>query len=360
MFYRWRGDFEMKISAVDLFCGVGGLTNGVIKSGIRVNAGIDIDETCRYAYEKNNIATFINKNIEEIHKEEIEALYPSKDIKLLMGCAPCQPFSSYSKHKNKKSGIKDQKWGLLYSFSKLIQEVKPEIVSMENVPYLSKEKVFIDFINILEKAGYHYTWKVIYCPDYGIPQNRKRLLLLASLYGEIEFLPPVYNADNYITVRDTIYKLPKIKAGEICESDPLHRASSLSPLNIKRIQQSKPGGSWLDWDPELLSPCHLRSTGTSYKSVYGRMEWDKPSPTITTQFYGFGNGRFGHPEQDRALSIREGALLQTFPLNYDFIDPSIPFSITSIGKHIGNAVPVKLGEIIAKSILKHLEGVKNE
>jgi DNA (cytosine-5)-methyltransferase 1 len=150
--------------------------------------------------------------------------------------------------------------------------------------------------------------------------------------------------------------LEPIKDGETSIEDPLHRASKLSSINKKRICQSRPGGTWRDWDRELRASCHLKPSGKSYVSVYSRMEGDKPAPTITTQFYNFGTGRFGHPDQDRALSLREGALLQTFPKYYKFIDPNHPFSIKCLGKHIGNAVPVKLGKIIGKSIMKHLEG----
>ena len=149
--------------------------------------------------------------------------------------------------------------------------------------------------------------------------------------------------------------MPAIEAGQIDEHDPLHRASTLSPLNLQRIRASVPGGTWRDWPEELRCPCHRRNTGNTYGSVYGRMSWDQIGPTITTQFYNYGTGRFGHPEQDRALSIREGALLQTFPADYDFIDPEREFVVRDIARHIGNAVPVRLGEIIGQSIIAHLE-----
>lgn len=129
----------------------------------------------------------------------------------------------------------------------------------------------------------------------------------------------------------------------------------LSPLNLARIQASKPGGTWLDWPDELRAVCHTKETGKWYGNVYGRMSWDEPSATITTQCCGFGNGRFGHPEQDRAISMREAALLQTFPLSYEFIDPSDDTpSISRIAQMIGNAVPVALARMIAKSIRLHI------
>lgn len=169
------------------------------------------------------------------------------------------------------------------------------------------------------------------------------------------FLPPFRNSDNYLTLRDAIGNLPPLESGQQSDSDPLHRASKLSDLNLERIKNSSPGGSWTEWDESLLPECYKKKSGASYGSVYGRLEWDKPSSTITTQFIGYGNGRFGHPEQDRALSLREGALIQTFPKDYQFVDPKEKIINRKVAMHIGNAVPVKLGELIGKSIIKHLK-----
>ena len=142
--------------------------------------------------------------------------------------------------------------------------------------------------------------------------------------------------------------------GGVCKSDPIHKCSSLSKLNKKRIKASVPGGSWRDWDPKLIAACHKTKTGKTFPGVYGRMEWEKPAPTITTQFFGFGNGRFGHPEQHRALSLREGAVLQTFPRNYQFVQKGESVNVSGIGRLIGNAVPVKLGKVIGESFLEHI------
>ena len=195
---------------------------------------------------------------------------------------------------------------------------------------------------------------MVFCPYYGIPQTRRRFVLVGSLLGPIQLIAPTHNPAD-VHVADYIGNMPAIEAGQIDENDPLHRASALSALNLRRIRASVPGGTWRDWPEELRCPCHRRNTGTTYGSVYGRMSWDQIGPTITTQFYNFGTGRFGHPEQDRALSIREGALLQTFPADYDFIDPEREFVVRDIARHIGNAVPVRLGEIIGQSIIAHLE-----
>ncbi|EAD5764075.1 TPA: DNA cytosine methyltransferase [Listeria innocua] len=348
----------MKLRAVDLFCGIGGLTRGVTNEGIDVIAGIDIESSCEYAYEQNNSAYFINKDIKEVTGKEIEKLFPKDtDIKILMGCAPCQPFSSYSRrYKNNEKTI--QKMDLLDYFGQLVIDVKPEIVSMENVPQLRNEHVFKTFINTLEEQGYNVFWEIVYAPEYGVPQNRKRLVLLASKLGSIELVESMYDVSCYPTVRDSISTLTKIKSGETDKKDIMHKSVKLNTKNLKRIKQSKPGGTWKDWDEDLLLTCHKKETGKSYSSVYGRMEWDKPAPTITTKFFGYGNGRFGHPEQDRAISYREGAILQTFPLDYRFInEQSGSISYSQLGIQIGNAVPVKLGEAIGKSIKKHIEGI---
>ncbi|WP_077612219.1 DNA cytosine methyltransferase [Clostridium sp. Marseille-P2415] len=344
----------MPCVAIDLFCGIGGLTKGLSLAGIDVVAGYDIDGSCRFAYEKNNKTRFINEDVTNIMASEINQLYPQDCIRALVGCAPCQPFSRYSS-RYRKNGRIDDKWRLLYSFERLIRELMPDIVSMENVPNLVNEEVFNDFLHTLEEFGYFIDWNVVYCPDYGVPQNRKRLVLLASRLGEIHLIPPIYNSENYPTVRMAIGNLPAIRDGEIYEGDSLHRSSSLSDINRQRIVQSVPGGTWRDWSDDLRLDCHNRKSGLTYPSVYGRMEWDKPSPTITTQFYGYGNGRFGHPEQNRAISLREGAILQSFPDDYIFIDEEHPAIKRELGIHIGNAVPVELGRAIGVSIQQHLQ-----
>ena len=227
---------------------------------------------------------------------------------------------------------------------------------MENVPRLLTFRngtVFQDFVKILPAADYHVIWDVLYGPDFGLAQTRSRLVLLASRLGPI-VLPKHTHKGRHRTVRDEIGRLRPLMAGEFDKSDTLHRASRLSKLNIKRIAASKPGSTWHEWDSDLVADCHKASSGKGYTSVYGRMTWSDPSPTITTQFYGFGNGRFGHPEQDRALSLREGALLQGFPRGYEFVPPGECVSFKQVGRLIGNAVPVKLAIAIARTVKAHI------
>jgi DNA (cytosine-5)-methyltransferase 1 len=342
--------YKKNVYAIDLFCGAGGLTKGLEKAGLNVKLGIDIDPECEYPYSANTSAEFLRASVNSVDGGKLEQYYRKNGIRLLAGCAPCQTFSSY----NKKATSKDERWWLLLEFARLIREIHPELVAMENVPGLADQDVFGTFIDELKSQDYEISHSVVECIEYGIPQNRKRLVLLASKYGPISLLTPEEFGARRRTVRMAIGNLPPLAAGEIDSRDPLHQSASLSPLNRKRMRASKAGGSWKDWDEKLICDCHRRESGESYPSVYGRMSWDEPSPTVTTQFYGFGNGRFGHPEQDRALSLREGAILQSFPDDYRFVPPGETIKKTTIGRLIGNAVPVRLGEVIGKSILEHV------
>jgi len=346
----------MPTTVVDLFCGIGGLTHGLSLAGLNVAAGIDIDASCKFPYEENNRAIFIEGDVAQIDSEIISQHYNEGDIRVLVGCAPCQPFSKYTQRYRKDGHVGD-KWNLLSSFAEKIEGILPDIVSMENVPEIVNEKVYADFLNTLDQLGYYTSYSIAYCPDYGVPQSRKRLVLLASLLGEITLIEPEYTFENYVTVRAAIGNLPPLKSGETSVDDDLHFCSKLSELNLRRIKSSQPGGTWKDWDESLQLECHKKESGKTYAAVYGRMAWDIPSPTITTQFYGYGNGRFGHPEQDRALSMREGSILQSFPHDYRFLPNENYKRTRDIGTHIGNAVPVQLGRAIGVSIIKHIERV---
>jgi DNA (cytosine-5)-methyltransferase 1 len=344
----------MKISAIDLFCGIGGLSYGLKQSGVPVVAGVDLDDSCKFAFENNIDGEFLSMDIAELNGDEIKKRYWGDDeiVKVLVGCAPCQPFSTHAnKNRIRKSS---RRWHLLNEYKRLIDETSPEILSMENVPNLANQQIFKNFVQFLIDNKYFVSYSNVFCPDYGIPQKRRRLVLLASKYDEIELLPPTHTPENYVTLEEKIGDLPPVAAGETCETDPLHRARNLSEINLKRIKSSKPNGTWHDWDEELLLPCHRKKTGRTYKAVYGRMAWDEPSSTITTQFFSYGTGRFGHPTQHRALTIREGALLQSFPPDYKFCEDEHNVSMKQLGIHIGNAVPVDLGIVIGESIQMHI------
>jgi DNA (cytosine-5)-methyltransferase 1 len=327
-----------------------------LDAGVNVAAGYDIDEMCRFPYEHNNPGTiFHHESITALTSSDLARHYPKGHARVLVACAPCQTFSRYTQGLENES---DPKWTLLRDFGRLVRELKPDIVSMENVPDLQRYKIFHDFLAVLADEGFHFAndtkrW-VVYCPDYGVPQNRRRLVIVASRLGPIELIPPTHRPNEYRNVADVLGNLPPLRAGDVSKTDPLHRTSTLSARNLRRIRASKPGGTWRDWPRWLRADCHKEKSGKSYPSVYGRMEWDKPSPTITTQFYGFGNGRFGHPEQDRGISLREGAILQSFPKRYQFVEPDADYSFKGIGKLIGNAVPVLLGRAVGKTVTNHL------
>lgn len=345
-----------QITAVELFCGAGGMAHGFFLEGINVIAGFDLDETCKFAYEKNNSAKFIHKDVSSLEGQEVDSLYPPSSIKILAGCAPCQPFSPYTRTTKKDN----DKWDLLYEFSRIINQVKPDIVTMENVPTLKsfdEGRVFLDFVDNLKKENYHLWCDIVNCLDYGLPQSRRRLVVLASKLGEIKLIPKTHFSDRYLTVKDAIGDLDPISAGDMSKKDKLHRARNLSPKNMLRIKATPEGGDWRSWPSDLVLECHKKDSGKSFGNVYGRMIWEQPGPTITTQCIGLGKGRFGHPVQNRAISLREAALLQTFPYYYDFIDPKTKYTMKRIAIHIGNAVPVRLGQVVAQSIKKHMEMV---
>lgn len=345
---------KKKIACVDLFCGAGGLTHGFMLEGVPVVAGIDLDPACRFPYEENNgQAKFLERDVSKVTVDELACLFGNADLRILAGCAPCQPFSTYAQRYELDG--KDGKWGLLYQFARLAKGTLPDVITMENVPTVAKHEVFHDFVDTLKRLGYEVWYDVVDSSRYGVPQMRRRMVLLASKHGGIEMIKPTHEKPK--TVKQAIGHLRPIPAGGSAPKDRLHAASGLSDKNLRRIRASKPGGTWRDWPKHLVAECHQADSGRTYPGVYGRMEWEKPAPTMTTQCYGFGNGRFGHPEQDRAISLREAAILQSFPRDYAFVPPDGEVSFTALGRLIGNAVPVDLSRAIARSINQHLEAV---
>ncbi|MGV5432028.1 DNA cytosine methyltransferase [Pseudomonas aeruginosa] len=352
-----RADVKKKIACVDLFCGAGGLTHGFILEGLPVVAGIDLDPACRFPYEQNNgDALFLERDISTVTRDELDTLFGGAELRVLAGCAPCQPFSTYAQRYTLDG--KDGKWGLLYQFARLAQGTMPDVITMENVPTVAKHEVFDDFVDTLKRLGYKVWYDVVDSSHYGVPQMRRRMVLLASKHGDIQMVAPTHQSPK--TVKQAIGHLWPLNAGESAPHDKLHVTSTLSEINLKRIKVSKPGGTWRDWPEYLLAECHRKESGKTYSGVYARMEWDKPAPTMTTQCYGFGNGRFGHPEQDRAISLREAAILQSFPMDYAFIPQDGEVSFKVLGRLIGNAVPVDLGRAIARSIKQHIARITTQ
>lgn len=339
---------------IDLFCGVGALSHGLLLAGFSIKAGYDTDRRCKHAFEANNNSKFFCRDVGLLDADEVGSHFSGQFPTIIAGCAPCQPFSTY-----KQRYGEDPRWDLVQSFAELAVKVRPDFITMENVPALLKYKegnVFEKFKSILESANYQLRWEIAKCEKFGVPQQRRRLVVVASRHGLPSKLVATY--DSPLTVREAIGALPPISAGESAANDPLHMAASLSEKNLRRMRSSRPGGTWRDWPFELRAQCHQKASGKTYPGVYARMEWDKPSPTMTTQCYGFGNGRFGHPEQDRAISLREAAILQSFPPNYSFLPDNETPTFSEVGRWIGNAVPVGLAEAIGSCMHEMIEGYR--
>lgn len=343
------------VSAVDLFCGAGGLTHGLMRAGIKVEAGIDIDTLARHAFEANNPgAVFCDWDLSQKYSPSVEKLYdPERKYRLLAGCAPCQPFSKLTNGQGKH-----RSWDLLTYFARLINGIRPDLVTMENVPELANRgrSVFDGFLDTLESNDYEYDWDIVECEQYGVPQRRRRLVLVASRLGEVSLPEAIYGyPSQWKTVRKMIEGLTPLESGEEDPSDPLHVASRLSDMNIRRVKATPPnGGTQRDWPDELLLDCHRKKSGQSYYTIYGRMWWDRPAPTMTTLCTGLGNGRFGHPVQDRAITLREAALLQSFPKDYVFWPSDEKVNKSAVARFIGNAVPPQLGKVLGKALLEHV------
>ncbi|QPV61568.1 DNA cytosine methyltransferase [Halosimplex litoreum] len=355
----------MNITAVDLFCGSGGLSYGLEQAGISVLAGVDWNDKSKFPYEQNIDADFKQSKIQALSQdpERVARMFPwGSDLDVLAGCAPCQPYSTMGRSDD-DTPQNDSKWGRLKDVKKIINYVEPDVVVTENVLQIRNDPVYEEFIEFLEAEGFFVNSdenKNVYCPEYGIPQKRKRWVVMASKEGPISLPEPLYTDESeYPTVRETIGHLPPTEAGEVHPDHKLHRARTLSDKNLERIKNIEPGEDWSVWKDDqehLLAECHKKASGQSYKAPYSRMSPDEPAPTITTQFYNYGSGRFGHydTDQDRALSLLEGALLQTFPQDYEFYDDWDDVGVKNLGRLIGNAVPPLLGEHIGRGILSHV------
>ncbi len=335
--------------AVDFFCGAGGLSRGLRNAGIEVVLGIDLDATCRETYETNNPpARFLAADIRQLACGELAAdlqRVPPSDL-LLAACAPCQPFSPLNREGRGDTAT------LLSEFVRFVIKLRPYQVVIENVPGLARVRGFSTyqrFKTTLHRLGYKLSEGVLDAKHFGVPQTRRRLVLIAML-GITPTLPPPTHGRGllpYQTVADAILDYPPIKAGEVHSTVPNHRAAFVSDLNLRRLRATPlNGGSRTSWPEDLWLTCHKQHV-EGHTDVYGRMRWDQPAPTLTCRCNSISNGRYGHPEQDRAISLREAAKLQTFEDNYIFYG----VSLRALAAQIGNAVPVRLAEAIGRQIL---------
>lgn len=346
---------KSNLKAVDFFCSGGGMSYGMQQAGIKILAGIDFDESCKETYESNiKGAEFIHADVFELREEDLEnnlSLKKNDDELVLIGCSPCQFWSIINTDKNKSEKSKD----LLKEFRRFVQHLTPGYVVVENVPGVLRRKTesgLEDFIDWLKENKYKVHFNVHEVNNYGVPQHRRRFTLIANRVTKEE-LEPIKAKGKKLTVRDVLgveNGFPKVEAGHKDQTSFLHTVAGLKEINIKRLNLTeKDGGNRLSYaDSDLAPECH-KGDNVNFKDSYGRMWWDKPSPTITTKFFSISNGRFAHPEENRAISLREGAVLQSFPKNYIFKTTSI----ANTARMIGNAVPPKYAQAIGKAIIQN-------
>lgn len=348
------GSTGRPVVGADLFCGAGGLTCGMRRAGVTVRLGIDSDVRFQRTYEFNNAARYRRADMSDVSGVEmLKALNLREDDSfMLAACPPCQPFSRQNK-RGVLRGHRDERSDLLDDVRRILRELprKPDYLFMENVPGIShaRDSALRRFEQLLYDLKYTAASGVVDAADFGVPQHRRRFILLAKLGISFVSLPtPTHGPGrmfDYNTV-EVIKGYPSLAAGEKCDDPPNHQARQLEEINLNRIRQiPKDGGSRRDLPGVLALECHKKSSG--HHDVYGRLAWQKPAPTITTKCVSLSNGRFGHPDQDRALTVREAARLQTFPDDYRFFGTGID----SEAKQVGNAVPVLLAEVFTRHLL---------
>ena len=347
------------VRVYDFFAGCGGASCGFRAAGMEIAFALDHDADARANFHAN--FPDVHFELADIRKVTVEAIRSRVDAErptplLFCGCAPCQPFTRQNTTHPEAS--RDERVPLLAYFARLVQACRPDLVFVENVPGLQKldadSQPFGGFRRDLRRAGYEVDYRPVTLAKYGVPQTRRRLVLVGSRHGPIHLPGPTHGPgasnERYATVRDFIGDLPPLRAGHEHPEVPNHRAARLSPRNLARIRASHPGRTHRDWPEHLKLDCHKRLSG--YTDVYGRMSWNAPASGLTTRCTSYSNGRFGHPEQDRAISLREAACLQTFPSDFLFEG-----SMVSIARQIGNAVPVRLAELIGRHFIEHLRDV---
>ncbi len=340
-----------KIKAIDFFCSGGGMTYGMRKAGIEVIAGIDNDPDVKETYEKNNPnSKFIQADVlklKEIDLTKYTGIEKNDDNLILIGCSPCQYWSIIQTDKNKSQQSKD----LLKEFHRFVKYYNPGFVVVENVPGLERkaeESGLKEFIENLGNRNYKVYWDVHKLNEYGVPQTRKRFSLIASRVTDEKIIPE--KSKKKPIVKDFIGEqngFPKVESGHKDNTDFQHSVAGLSKENMEVLSKTPKNGGNSVKQRKFFK-------GKGFGDSYSRMSWDKPAPTITTKFFSISNGRFAHPEENRAISLREGATLQTFPKDYVFYAKSMQAN----AKMIGNAVPPEFAKRIGEAIIKGVENGK--
>lgn len=338
----------MEFLSLDLFSGIGGLTQGMIKAGFKVMAAVEIDRDAVTTYKINHPGVEVfDRDIKQVKISEIKNLLNGKELDLLAGCPPCQGFSSV-RRKNKKKNVRDSRNSLIDEYLRFVRGLKPRTILLENVPGLMNYYRFKIFIKELVALGYNdaENFTIVNMKDYEVPQRRRRLTLVASRLGKISIAE---GSKKRVTVKDIIGQLPKPEDSQ----DDLHKIfPSHSEEILERIRLTPPdGGSRKDLPLEYTLECHKKKN-VGFNDIYGRLRWDDYSTTITGGCLNPSKGRFLHPEQDRCISAREASLLQSFPLDYKF---PLDVGKDSLALMIGNSLPPNFSYIQMLNIKNHLE-----
>ena len=333
-------------NAIDLFSGCGGLSEGMVQAGFNSKVAIELDKYAVLAYRMNHPkGTVIEQDIRNVSTGEIIKELNGEPLHLLAGCPPCQGFSSV-RRLNRRQNVRDERNDLILEYLRLVKELRPLTIMMENVPGLINYDLFKDVVKELDKLGYHPKVEIVNIKDYGVPQNRKRLIMVGSLLGEIDIAE---GTREKVTVKDAIGKLEPIQETK----DPLHKiTANHTPEVMERIRLTpKDGGSWKDLPEQYTLECHKKEN-VGFNDIYGRLRWNDYSATITGGCLNPSKGRFLHPEEDRVITAREAALLQSFPRRYKF-PVNIPKA--SLALLIGNALPPRFSYIQSMNIKGHLD-----
>lgn len=338
----------LEYTAIDLFCGCGGMTEGLKQAGFHVIIGVEIDDNAGRTYLFNHAkdgTALLHRDIRKVATREISKVLAGKPLHLLAGCPPCQGFSSM-RRKNRKGAVDDPRNQLIHEYYRFVEELRPVTIMLENVPALSDFSDFKQVVQKIESLGYIIEYRIVNIARYNIPQNRKRLVLLGSLLGELHIAE---GSDKRVTVRDMIGELEDVHV----TTDPIHRIYPRHSIGVQKRIELTPidGGSRSDLPESFTLDCHKKE-GVGFRDVYGRLRWNDVSSTITGGCLKPSKGRFLHPEENRCITAREAALLQTFPKGYNF-PTNIPRDALAL--MIGNALPPEFCKKQAKNICKHLD-----
>lgn len=347
------------MTAIDLFAGGGGLTVGLKRAGFRVALAVDLDRQAVRTYAANHLDVRAARlDVKEVSGDYCRSVLNDSTIDLLAGCPPCQGFTSLTS----KYRTDDPRNQLVFEMCRLARDLRPRAIMMENVPGLMRSEIYKQMRQELSEAGYLISDGVLQVADFGVPQRRRRLVMVAGLGFTMELATPTHSDAGgdglacWRTVRQAIGHLSgnpptlaEAKSGAGVQKANWHVVRTLAPQNLARIRAARPGRTWPSLPEELRPRCH-RGGYSGFTNVYGRMEWDRPSPTITGGCTTLSKGRFGHPEEDRTISVREAALLQTFPEDYVFDTPYMEH----VCNIIGNALPCDFAEVVARQCYEAL------